>query len=191
MTDREIRETPRQSAPLSRTVFKYIVFSAFIFITAAFQSSFFSTAAIFPAVPDLLLTAVLGFALFDGEKSGAVAGIVAGVTAGALGADDAALLPLFYFAEGWIFGRLAARSLRKNIITWTLCVLAAAAARSGLSALYIVVTDTQATLPDVLFGILVPEFIMTAVFSYFNYLLTGLAVRPFTPRTQAAGDQDE
>ena len=191
MTDREIRETPRPEAPVSRTVFKYIVFSLFVFITAAFQSSFFSTAAVFPAVPDLLLTAVLGFALFDGERSGAVAGIVAGVTAGALGADGAAVLPLFYFALGWIFGRLAAKSLRKNIITWTLCVLAAAAARSGLSALYIVVTDTQATLPGVLFGILIPEFVMTVVFSYFNYFLTGLAARPFAPRTQGAGDRDE
>ena len=50
-----------------------------------------------------------------------------------------------------------------------------------LSSLHrLVVTEVSATLPAILLGVLLPEFILTLVFSYPNYLLTRLAVRVFS-----------
>ena len=181
----------RSRSPALRTAVKYAVFIFYIFLTAAFQSSFFPTAGFFPAVPDVVLSAVLGFALFDGEKSGAAAGLAAGVISGALGADGAAVLPLFYFAVGYFCGVIAGTSLKKNLLSWSVYALAVSLARAMLSALYMVLTEDSPTLPAMFSGILLPEFAMTLIFSYFNYFLTGLLVRPFAGGSLRARKQNE
>ena len=52
----------REPSALRDTV-KIVLFCLLLFLEAAFQSSFFPTAAVFPAIPDIILSAVLGIAL--------------------------------------------------------------------------------------------------------------------------------
>ena len=169
----------REPSALRDTV-KIVLFCLLLFLEAAFQSSFFPTAAVFPAIPDIILSAVLGIALFDGEKSAAACGIAGGVFLGALGAEGAGILPVFYFAAGYFAAVVAGKTLKRNLVTWSVFILAAAALRSLITAVRVVVTEVSATLPAILLGVLLPEFILTLVFSYPNYLLTRLAVRVFS-----------
>ncbi len=173
--------TVRQREPsVIRDVVKIAVYCLLLFIEAAFQSSFFPTAAVFPAIPDLILSAVLGIALSDGEKSAAVCGIAGGVFLGALGAEGAGFFPLFYFAAGYFAAVTAGRMLKRNLLTWSVFILAAAALRSLITAVRLVITEVSATLPQILLGVLLPEFILTLIFSYPNYFLTRLTARVFS-----------
>ena len=63
----------QQSGPFSkRTVGMIILDTLLIFTCGVIQTSFFPALSIFRASPDLLLSAVIGLAVWQGEKSGAV-----------------------------------------------------------------------------------------------------------------------
>ena len=77
----EIKEQAREPLLSSKTLGKCLLFFLLLFLVSSAQVSFFSAAAFFPATPDILLAAVVGLAVADGERTGAVSGIAAGVLA--------------------------------------------------------------------------------------------------------------
>ena len=164
----------------SQTVGKIIVFSLFIFLCATAQSSLFPASGFFSASPDLVLCAVVGLAVYDGEKSGAVAGIGGGMLVEAFGGGAHILMfPLFYMLIGFTYGILTRIFLNKNFLSWVVYMLIAVSAREVLSLIHIFVTESDLNLLLAFTEIILPEFVITLIFSIPLYFISRVCARPF------------
>lgn len=164
----------------SYTAGKIILFSLLVFISACLQSSFFSAAVFFSAVPDLVLISVIGIAVYDGERSGAVAGVFGGVVLEAFGAGgDIMMLPLFYMLCGFFFGIAAHLLFNKNFISWMLYCIIGAAFRSVLSIVHAVLVESDVNILLIFTEIVIPEYFITLLMSPIMYFAVRAAVRPF------------
>ncbi len=162
----------------SHNMGRLLLFSILVFLSGVLQSSLFA-ASFMPATPDLLLISVIGLAVYDGERSGAVSGICAGVLAEAFGGAHMLFFPLFYMLCGYIFGIVSRIFLNRNFVSWLLYVLIAAALRSGLSLIHAIFTETDINLYLICTEIVVPEYLMTLVSSVPMYFIVRMTVRPF------------
>ena len=176
----ELNERGQRPLLSSYTVGKIIVFSLLLFLCACLQSSFFSAAVFFSAVPDLVLIAVIGIAVYDGERSGAIAGIFGGVVLEAFGAGgDIMMLPLFYMLCGFFFGIAAHLLFNKNFISWLLYCIIGAAFRSVMSVVHAVFVESDVNVLLIFTEIVIPEYFITLLLSPIMYLPIRAAVRPF------------
>ena len=160
-------------------VLKYALCAVTLLLTAAFQTSFFASSGLFAAVPDLLLTLVAGLALIEGEKCGSVCGIFAGLLAFSLGGTGTMFLPVFYCLEGYIYGVIGRTVFRRNLLSWTVYTVPLVLARSLLSLVYLLIAERIAQFWPVFLGILLPELVLTFLFSYLSYFFAWLILRPF------------
>jgi cell shape-determining protein MreD len=180
----EIKEQAKEPLLSSKTVGRCLLFGVFLFLTAACQVSFFSATAVFPATPDLLLAAVMGLAVCDGERTGAVSGIAAGVFSEALGGTGIMLMPVFYMLAGYVFGIVTRFFLNRNFLSWIVYMLIAAFARSVWSLLYLAAIETGFNFLTVFSKIITPEFLMTVIFSLPMYFLCRLCAKPFHRKSE-------
>ncbi len=158
---------------------RILLFSILVFFSGVLQSSLFATLPL-PATPDLILLAVLGLAVYDGEKSGAIAGVCGGVFAEALGAGASILfLPLFYMICGYFFGIVSRLLLNRNFISWLLYIIVGAALRSGLSLIHAMLFETDVNLYLIFTNVVIPEYFITLICSVPMYFAVRMTVRPF------------
>lgn len=172
----------RQHRPLfsSYTAGKVLLFSLLVFLSACLQSSLFPALVFVPAVPDLVLIAVIGIAVYDGERSGAVAGVFGGVVLEAFGAGgDIMMLPLFYMLCGFFFGIAAHLLFNKNFISWLLYCLIGTALRAVLSLVHAILVENDVNILLIFTEIVIPEYFITVLLSPLMYLPVRAAVRPF------------
>ncbi len=176
----ELNERAHRPLLSSYTAGKIIVFSLLVFLCACLQSSFFSAAVFFSAIPDLVLIAVIGIAVYDGERSGAVAGVFGGAVLEAFGAGgDIMMLPLFYMICGFFFGIAAHLLFNRNFISWMLYCIIGAAFRSMLSVVHAVLIESDVNVLLIFTEIAIPEYFITVLLSPLMYLPVRAAVRPF------------
>lgn len=176
----ELNERSRRPLISSYTAGKILLFSLVIFLSACLQSSFFSALAVFSALPDLVLLCVIGIAVYDGERSGAVAGIFGGVVLEAFGAGgDIMMLPLFYMLCGFFFGIAAHLLFNKNFISWLLYCIIGAAFRAMLSVIHAVLIENDVNVLLIFTEIVIPEYFITLLLSPFMYMPIKAVVRPF------------
>jgi rod shape-determining protein MreD len=176
----EFKEQKRQGFFSSQTMGRILLFSLPIFLAGVLQSSFFPAAKIFSATPDLLLITVIGLAVYDGERSGAVAGIAAGVIAEAFGSGaDITLFPLFYMLCGYFFGVVSRVFLNRNFVSWMLYVLIGTSFRALLSVIHSIFSETDINIYLIFTEIVIPEYYLTLLCSVLMYFLIRMTVRPF------------
>ena len=176
----ELNERSRRPLVSSYTAGKILLFSLAVFLSACLQSSFFSALAIFSAIPDLVLLCVIGIAVYDGEKSGAVAGVFGGVVIEAFGAGgNIMMLPLFYMLCGFFFGIAAHLLFNKNFISWLLYCVIGAAFRAMLSVIHAVLVENDVNVLLIFTEIVIPEYFITIILSPLMYLPIKAVVRPF------------
>ena len=176
----ELNERGNRPLLSSYTAGKILIFSLLIFLSACLQSSFFSAAVFFSAIPDLVLLSVIGIAIYDGERSGAVSGIFGGVVLEAFGAGgEIMMLPLFYMLCGFFFGIAVHFLFKKNFISWLLYCIIGAALRSMLSVLHAMIVETDVNILLIFTEIVIPEYFITLLMSPIMYLPVRAALRPF------------
>ncbi len=180
----EIKEQAKDPLLSSKTLGRCLLFSVLLFLTAACQASFFSATAVFAATPDLLLGAVMGLAIYDGERTGAISGIAAGVFAESLGGTGIMLMPVFYMMAGYVFGIVTRFFLNRNFLSWIVYMLIASFARGVWTLLYLAATETGFNFVTVFSRIIIPEFFMTVLFSLPMYFLCRICARPFHRRSE-------
>ncbi len=173
------RDSSRDPFFSKQTVGRIILFSLFIFFTAAFQTSFFGAAGFFPATPDMLLAAVMGLAMFDGERTGAACGIFAGVMANALGGSGTLFMPLFYMMTGFLTGIAIKTFLTRNFLSWLVYISAGILLRESVTFIYIAAAEKFYDVPLILLRAVMPEALMTLLFSIPVYFTAKLCARPF------------
>jgi hypothetical protein len=179
----DYREQARDPFFSKQTLGRIILFSLFIFFTAVFQSSFFGAAGVFPATPDMLLAAVMGIALFDGERSGSLCGMLAGVLANALGSPGTAFMPVFYMLAGFLTGIAIRSFLSRNLLSWLVYVLIGGVLRGSVTLMYVMITEKVYDTVLILTKVVLPEAVMTLIFSVPVYFLARLCARPFLKET--------
>lgn len=176
----EFKEQKRHDLFSSYNIGKILLFSLLIFLSGVLQSSFFPALSMIPASPDLVLISVIGLAVYDGERSGAIAGIGGGILVEALGGGAHILfLPLFYMLCGYIFGIVSRVFLNRNFISWLLYILIGTALRSALSLLHLMITEVDINLYLIFTEIIIPEYFITLVCSVLMFLPVRAASRPF------------
>lgn len=176
----EFREQKHHSLFSAQTVGRILLFSLIVFLCAVLQSSFFPSASFIPATPDLILITVIGLAIYDGERSGAVAGICGGVLAEAFGGGAHMLfLPLFYMLCGYFIGVVCRVFLNRNFISWMLYMIIGATVRGGLSMIHAIFTESDVNLYLIFTEIVIPEYFVTLICSVPMYFAVRAIVRPF------------
>ena len=176
----EFKEQKRHGIFSSQTVGRILLFSLPIFLSGVIQSSFFAATGMFSATPDLLLISVIGLAVYDGERSGAIAGICAGVLAEAFGSGSYMMFfPLFYMLCGYFFGVVSRVLLNRNFISWILYMLIGSALRAILSVIHSMLSEVDVNLYLIFTEIAIPEYFLTLLCSVPMYFLIRMTVRPF------------
>lgn len=176
----EFKEQKHHSLFSSHTIGRILLFSLLIFLSGSLQSSLFAALSFVPATPDLVLIAVIGLAVYDGERSGAIAGICAGAFVEALGGGAHILfMPLFYMLCGYFFGVVSRVFLNRNFISWLLYILIAASLRGALSLIHGIFTETDINIYLIFTEIIIPEYFLTIICSVPMYFLVRVTVRPF------------
>ena len=77
-----------------------------------------------PAVPNLILCAVVAVGLTDSIRASAAVGITGGILLDSIGGVGIALSPLLFFLAAWLMGSLAAKMMQ-NMASYTLLLLPA------------------------------------------------------------------
>ena len=176
----EFKEQKRQDFFSSQNIGKILLFTILIFFSGILQSSLFPALAMLPASPDLVLIAVIGLAVYDGERSGAVAGIGGGVLLEALGGGAHILLmPLFYMLCGYIFGIVSRVFLNRNFISWLLYILIGISLRAALGLVHSIFTELDVTVYLILTEVTIPEYFITLVCAVPMYFIVRAVSRPF------------
>ena len=178
--DMEFKEQKRHDLFSSYNIGRILLFSLLVFLSGVIQSSFFPALTMLPASPDLVLLAVIGLAVYDGERSGAVAGIGGGILVEALGGGAHILLfPLFYMLCGYIFGIVSRIFLNRNFISWLLYILIGIFLRSALGLVHSIFTEIDVTVYLILTKVTIPEYFVTLIAAVPMYFIVRAACRPF------------
>ncbi|MBQ2733434.1 MAG: rod shape-determining protein MreD [Clostridia bacterium] len=122
-------------------------------------------------VPDLVLCAVVAVGMAEDERTAGVCGVAAGFFIDALGAVGLCISPLLYGACGYLTGVLVRFLLRRNLPSYLIYVLCAAAARSVITLMMVYVFGDTVPLYYAFADILIPEFILTVLCSPVLYLI--------------------
>ncbi len=176
----EFKEQKRHDFFSSYNIGKILLFSLLIFLSGVLQSSFFPALKMLPASPDLVLISVIGLAVYDGERSGAIAGIGGGILVEALGGGAHILLfPLFYMLCGYIFGIVSRVFLNRNFVSWLLYILIGLFLRAALGLVHSIFTEIDVTVYLILTEVIIPEYFITLVCSVPMYFIVRATSRPF------------
>jgi rod shape-determining protein MreD len=181
----EFKEQKRYSFFSSQVIGRILLFAIPVFLSGVMQSSFFAASGFFKATPDLLLISVIGIAIFDGERSGAIAGIGAGVLAEAFVSGAYMMFfPLFYMLCGYFFGVVSRVFLNRNFVSWLLYMFIGAGLRGLLSVIHSMFLETDINLFLIFTEIVIPEYFLTLICSVPMYFLLRMTVRPFRKKIE-------
>ena len=176
----EFKEQKRQEFFSSQNIGKILLFTILVFFSGVLQSSLFPALSMLPASPDLVLIAVIGLAVYDGERSGAVAGICGGVVAEAFGGGVHILfLPLFYMLCGYFIGLACRVFLNRNFISWMLYMLIGATLRGALSFIHAIFAESDINIYLIFTEVIITEYFVTLICAVPMYFAVRAVVRPF------------
>ena len=144
-------------------------YSLYIILIAAFliQLLFLDHIKIAGTKPDLLLLLVVFFAIFFGSGAGAEAGFVSGLFKDLYSLDIFGVNSVLLLLIGLIVGGLSPKLFKESKLTQGLLVFASSVIY--LTIHYIVssfiLKTTYVTLPEYLYGLILPSSFYTAIFS--------------------------
>ena len=176
----EFKEQKRHDFFSSYNIGKILLFSLLVFLAGVLQSSLFPALRMLSGTPDLVLIAVLGLAVYDGERSGAAAGIGGGILVEALGGGAYILfMPLFYMLCGYIFGIVSRVFLNRNFVSWLLYILIGTFIRASLSLIHSMFIEIDVNLYLIFVEVMIPEYFITLVCAVPMYFGVRAVCRPF------------
>ncbi len=153
---------------------KILVYGVLLLLLTAAQCSFFGGLSFLPAVPDLLLGALMALTLLDHRPTAAVTAVAGGFLCDALGSTGVSLTPLFYLLTVALAGILAEKMLPRF---WSFLLLMFPASLLGLgySALRAAIGGISPL--AILRGTLLPQLFLTILCALPLYPLALLCVR--------------
>lgn len=152
-------------------VAKYVAYTLLTVFIALLQTTFFSRFRPFSSSPDILILTVATIGFYDNEKSAAILGAFLGFIAGAVGGTGISLLPLIYMLVGYFAGLFASEYYKRGILLYAIYVVGCCVIRFFTTSIYIAFMWQSVDIIDAMKGVLIPEFLSTAVVSPLPALL--------------------
>ena len=153
---------------------KIVVYGALLLLLTAAQCSFFGGLSFLPAVPDLLLGALMALTLLDHRPVAAVTAVAGGFLCDAIGSTGVSLTPLFYLLAVALVGILAEKMLPR-FGSFLLLMLPASLLGLCYAALRAVIGGISPF--AILRGTLLPQLLLTVLCALPLYPLVSLCVR--------------
>lgn len=155
---------------------KIAIYSVLFFLLGAAQCSFFNNLSFINAVPDIVLGAVAAVAMFDTQRTAAVCAIGAGAMIDAMGSSGISLSPAAFLIAALICSEISKKILPR-FISLPLLLIPAALVKSAFTFLNIYLMAGAQSFPVILKAILLPEFILTLIFSMPLFFIVGPCAR--------------
>lgn len=167
------------------TLLKGLLCAFLILFLALLQTTAFARFRLFGAIPDLMLPLVVAIAMREGERWGAVCGLAAAVVIQSLGASGPALLPLLYVPAGYFCPIITRLYLTDSAAVRLIYTAVCGVGRAIVTLFCLALTVDSFSLPQLLSGVIVPEYASTFVMSVPVHLAVRLLFRPFhKPRSE-------
>ncbi len=177
------RKQRRQGGIRPEIVRRIVIFGLLVLILSAAMSSFFAQLTSLPAIPDLMLGAVIAVALLDGRASAAIVAVAGGVAVDALGGVGASLSPLLYLGVVLTVGFLSEKML-PGFLSFILLLLPSLILRALFSLVGVWIFVGEITFYGVFSGVILPEAISTFLFCLPIYFLVTLCLLPIKDRRE-------
>lgn len=134
---------------------------------------------IFGVSPDLVLSCVLATAMFEGAKFGAITGVAAGFFIDAVGSVGLSLSPLLFCVFGYVTGICAEFLFRRGLLSFIMAGTVGYFLRGFATILLVAASWTLYSTAFVLIRTVLPEIILSIVFSPVVYLVFRLLAGRF------------
>lgn len=155
---------------------RIIIYGIMFFILGVAQCSFFNELSFLSAVPNIVLGGVAAIALFDSQRAAVICGISAGAMIDALGGSGISISPVALLCVALLCSEIAKKML-PSLISWILILLPAALVGSLFTVANIIISVKSFGFVAVLKSILLPEFILTIIFSIPLFFIVKLCSR--------------
>ena len=171
----------RLSEQRRTSIKRLAVFSAWFFLIAVAETSFFANVSILPTSPRLILPALAVIALLDNKRNTAVAAIIGGTIESVIGASGVYLLPLFYLLSAVLLCIVAKKMLPRypSFLVLLPITLTLTAAYDMLTALAFA---KSFDVKDVLLSTVLPRAVETAILALPLFFLISASVMPLIDR---------
>lgn len=158
----------------SSVIFKTVKYSVIFFLIILIETVTLPFIFVGAVLPDLVLGAVIACALGEDEKVAGVCGIAAGFVLDALGTFGVSLSPLFYGLAGYLAGVMIRFFMRRNLPSFMIYMLFAAAARSVFTVISAILNLYTVDVNILIAKTVIPEFFLTVLVSPLLYLTIAL-----------------
>ena len=162
----------RRSAILRRI----FIYTPLFFILGVAQCSFFTELSFISAVPNIVMGAIAAIALLDSQRASIVCALASGFMIDALGSSGISLSPIAFLVIA-----LAASEISKKILPTFISYLAVLVPSAIINTAFTVIKIFFATKElrflSILKTILLPEFILTLIFSLPLFFIIGFFAR--------------
>lgn len=168
---------PRRNQAAKLAVIKrIIIYGITFFILGVAQCSFFNELSFLSATPNIILGAVAAVSLIDSQRSAAVCGIAAGFLIDALGGTGISISPVALLCVALLCSEIAKKIL-PTFISWLILLIPASIVGSVFTLVNIFLLVGKLQVSAILKSILLPEFILTVIFSIPLFFIIKLCVR--------------
>ena len=154
----------RHEASRRTVIRRALLYGALFFLTALLQCSFFPELSFLPAIPNLTLGALVTVSLFDTRETALISAIASGFLLDTLGSSGLSLTPLFFLLIAAVFSGMAKKIL-PSFITYAVLMLPASFCGALYTLLMLKINGGTAPLGGLITSTLLPELILTLVFS--------------------------
>lgn len=141
-----------------------LVLGASVFILAIIECSFLAGLDFLPAVPNIVMGAVAAVALFENERTATAFAIASGFILDAIGGSGIPISPIVMLAASVALSLLSKKML-KGFFPFILLLAASSLFAAASTALSIVLAGIDISAGYLIKSILVPEIILTILFS--------------------------
>lgn len=166
----------RNQASKAALIKRIIIYGITFFILGVAQCSFFNELSFLSATPNIILGAVAAVSLLDSQRSAAVCGIAAGFMIDALGGTGISISPIALLCVALLCSEIA-RKILPTFISWVILLVPASLVGSVFTMANIFLLVGRFQISSVFKSILLPEFILTVIFSIPLFFIIKLCVR--------------
>ena len=160
----------------SGTLKTVLLLGVTVFLLAVFQCSFLSGLTFISAIPNVVMGAVAAVAFFENERTATVFAIAAGFMLDILGGAGLPLSPIIMLLASVVF-TLVSKKMLKAFFPYILLMTVAALASAVSTLINLIFAGRIPELAHLFSKILIPEFILTIIFSIPLYPLFKLLSR--------------
>ena len=171
------RRSRRDGAPIRpERIKRVVIYGLLLLLLAAAQCSFFGQLNFLPAIPDLLLCALVAILLRESGATAAVFGMAGGLLLDATGAVGVSIRPLFYFLVAALLGVMAEKML-PSFWSWLFLMLPALLLRGGFTFAEHLIFLKGFSALAVLRQVILPDLLLTLLVGIPLYGIVSLCAR--------------